>query len=87
MIKFRPEVTQEHKVGVANELREMKKLDSVKGHRLVVGGPSITGPVKRNKGIDMTLLSFHDNEGELERYRNSEEHRRYVRGTPIQVLA
>jgi hypothetical protein len=60
MFKFRPEVTQEHKDTFVRELKRLKKLDCVKGHGLVVGGPSVTDPIERSKGFEIALLSFHE---------------------------
>ncbi|KAB8274767.1 hypothetical protein BDV30DRAFT_237405 [Aspergillus minisclerotigenes] len=74
MFKFRPEVTQEHKDTFVRELKKLKELDCVKGHRLVVGGPSVTDPIQRSKGFEIALLSFHENLGELEKYQASKEH-------------
>lgn len=74
MFKFRPEVTQEHKDAFVWELKMLKNLDCVKGHRLVVGGPSLTDPVERSKGFEIALLSLHENLGELEKYQASKEH-------------
>lgn len=79
MFKFRPEVTQEHKDTFVRELKKLKELDCVKGHRLVVGGPSVTDPIERSKGFEIALLSFHENLGELEKYQASKEHNWYVR--------
>ncbi|CAI7627119.1 unnamed protein product [Penicillium manginii] len=76
MFKFRPEVTQEHKDTFVRELKTLKNLDCVKGHRLVVGGPSLTDPIERSKGFEIALLSLHENLGELEKYQASKEHHR-----------
>lgn len=78
MFKFRPEVTQEHKDTFVRELKKLKELDCVKGHRLVVGGPSVTDPIERSKGFEFSLLSFHENLSELEKYQASKEHHWYV---------
>ncbi|KAJ6012645.1 hypothetical protein N7522_003000 [Penicillium canescens] len=80
MFKFRPEITQEHKDTFVCELKKLKGLDYVKGHRLVVGGPSVTDPIERSKGFEFALLSFHENLGELEKYQASKEHH-WVTGT------
>jgi hypothetical protein len=74
MFKFRPEITQEHKDTFMQELKNLKNLDCVKGHRLVVGGPSLTDPIERSKGFEIALLSLHENMGELEKYQASKEH-------------
>ncbi|KAM0113227.1 hypothetical protein ACP6JB_000983 [Aspergillus fumigatus] len=74
LFKFRPEVTQEHKDTFVRELKKLKDLDCVKGHRLVVGGPSITDPIARSKGFEIALLSFHENREALEAYQASKEH-------------
>ena len=74
MFKFRPEITQEHKDTFIRELKKLQNLDCVKGHRLVVGGPSLTDPIERSKGFEIALLSLHENLGELEKYKASKEH-------------
>ncbi|KAJ5232406.1 hypothetical protein N7468_005362 [Penicillium chermesinum] len=75
MFKFRPEITQEHKDAFVRELRKLKGLDCVKGHRLVVGGPPLTDPIERSKGFEIALLSFHENLQALEAYQASKAHR------------
>lgn len=74
MFKFRPEVTQEHKDTFVCELKKLKELNSVKGHRLVVGGPSVTDPIERSQGFHYALLSFHENLAALQEYQASKEH-------------
>ncbi|OOQ81909.1 stress responsive A/B barrel domain protein [Penicillium brasilianum] len=74
MFKFRPEITQEHKDTFVRELKKLKNLDCVKGHRLVVGGPSVTDPIERSQGFHYALLSFHENLAALEEYQASKEH-------------
>ncbi|KAL3445532.1 stress responsive A/B barrel domain protein [Aspergillus insuetus] len=74
MFKFRPEVTAEHKETFVRELKKLKELDCVKGHRLVVGGPSVTDPIERSKGFEFALVSLHENITELEKYQASKEH-------------
>ncbi|KAL4895266.1 stress responsive A/B barrel domain protein [Aspergillus ambiguus] len=74
MFKFRPELTKENKNSIIGCLKNMKKLDSVKGHRLVVGGPPINASPERSKGFEVTLLSLHENRDEFENYRDSKEH-------------
>lgn len=71
-------MTQEHKDTFVRELKKLKDLDCVKGHRLVVGGPSITDPIERSKGFEIALLSFHENREALEAYQASKEHHWYV---------
>ncbi|BCS21730.1 Dabb family protein [Aspergillus puulaauensis] len=74
MFKFRPEVASEHKETFVQELKKLKELDCVKGHRLVVGGPSVTDPIERSKGFEFALLSFHESLQDLEKYQASKEH-------------
>lgn len=74
MFKFRPEVTQEHKDTFVRELKKLKELNSVKGHRLVVGGPSVTDPIERSQGFHYALLSFHEDLAALQEYQTSREH-------------
>ncbi|KAF9884730.1 hypothetical protein FE257_001291 [Aspergillus nanangensis] len=79
MFKFRPEVTEDHRDSIIQDLKAMKAMDCVKGHRLVVGGPSINTPPERSKGFQVTLLSFHENIAELQKYRDSDEHQSITR--------
>ncbi|KAF7591477.1 hypothetical protein BBP40_001523 [Aspergillus hancockii] len=65
MFKFRPDVTQEHKNTFVRELKKLKEMACVKGHRLIVGGPSMTDSIERSKGFEIALLSFHRNLEEL----------------------
>ncbi|PYH64926.1 Dabb family protein [Aspergillus vadensis CBS 113365] len=74
MFKFRSDVTAAHKETFARELKKLKNLDCVKGHRLVVGGPSMTDPIERSKGFEFALLSFHESLADLEKYQASKEH-------------
>ncbi|OQE45887.1 hypothetical protein PENCOP_c001G04909 [Penicillium coprophilum] len=59
-------------------MKSLKTLDCVKGHRLVVGGPSINTPPERTKGFEVVLLSLHENMTAFEKYRDSDEHQAYV---------
>ncbi|KAL4994463.1 hypothetical protein BDV10DRAFT_151039 [Aspergillus recurvatus] len=77
MFTFRPEVTGEHKETFVRELKKLKELGCVKGHRLVVGGPSVTDPIERSEGFEFGLLSFHESLQDLEQYQPSKEHHRY----------
>ncbi|KAL4812132.1 hypothetical protein BDW67DRAFT_178983 [Aspergillus spinulosporus] len=63
MFKFLPEVTEEHKKTFVRELKKLKELSCVKGHRLV-----------RSKGFEFGLLSFHESLEDLEKYQASKEH-------------
>lgn len=84
MFKFRPNVTQEHKDTFVRELKKLKELECVKGHRLVVGGPSVTDPIERSKGFEIALLSFHANLAELEKYQASKDHHWYT--DPLNII-
>jgi hypothetical protein len=59
-------VTKEHKETFVRELKKLKELSCVKGHRLVVGGPSVTDPIERSKQFEFGLLSFHESLEDLE---------------------
>ncbi|KAL4972760.1 hypothetical protein BDW66DRAFT_154403 [Aspergillus desertorum] len=74
MFKFLSEVTEQHKETFVRELKKLKELGCVIGHRLVVGGPSVTDPIERSKGFEFGLLSFHESIEDLEKYQASEEH-------------
>ncbi|KAJ5383896.1 hypothetical protein N7517_001807 [Penicillium concentricum] len=74
MLKFRPDVGEENKNDTIRAMKSLKTLDCVKGHRLVVGGPSINTPPERSKGFEVVLLSLHEDMTALDKYRNSDEH-------------
>lgn len=50
----------------------------MKGGRLLVGGPSVTDPIERSKGFQISLISFHENLEALSEYQASPEHHKYV---------
>lgn len=81
MFKFRLDVTEEHKRTFVRELKKLKELSCVKGHRLVVGEPSVTDPIERSKGFEFGLLSFHESLDDLEKYQASKEHYWYASET------
>ncbi|KAJ6007272.1 hypothetical protein N7540_011248 [Penicillium herquei] len=74
LFKFRPEITDEHKRKFVTELKKLKNLSCVKGGRLLVGGPSVTDPIDRSKGFQISLVSFHENLEALSEYQASPEH-------------
>jgi hypothetical protein len=74
LFKFRADVTQAHKDTFVHELKKLKSLSCVKDNRLIVGGPSVTDPIERSKGLEYALLSFHENRAALEEYQASKEH-------------
>ncbi|KAG8665417.1 hypothetical protein FPOAC2_10488 [Fusarium poae] len=76
LFKFRPEVDESHRQTFVNELKTLKTLSCVKDQRLVVGGPSITDPIARSKGYQISLLSFHQSPAALAEYQASSEHHR-----------
>ena len=76
--KFRPEVTFDHKAEFVKHLKQLKHLDCVQDHKLIVGGPTITEPVERSKGFDFVLLSYHKDIEALRTYQASKEHHWYV---------
>ena len=55
----------------------LKNLPSVKDGRLIVGGPSLTDPVKWSKGFEFALISYHENLAAMDQYQASKEHHRY----------
>ncbi|CAG8929602.1 unnamed protein product [Penicillium salamii] len=78
LFKFRTEITEEHKQKFVTELKKLKNLPCVKGGRLLVGGPSVTDPIERSKGFQISLVSFHENLAALSEYQASPEHHQYV---------
>ena len=74
LFKFLPSVPQSHKDLFAQHLAALKSLPSVKDHRLIVGGPSITQPAERSKGFHYALLSYHRDPEALAEYQASREH-------------
>ncbi|KAH8669786.1 stress responsive A/B barrel domain protein [Tricladium varicosporioides] len=74
MFKFRPEVSEEHKVAFIRELKKLKNLPCVKNNRLIVGEASVTDPIERSKGFQYALLSYHQDLKALEEYQASKEH-------------
>ncbi|KAM0689450.1 hypothetical protein Q7P36_010321 [Cladosporium allicinum] len=74
LFKFLPSVPQSHKDLFAQHLKALKSLPSVKDHRLIVGGPSITEPAERSKGFHYALLSYHRDPEALAAYQASREH-------------
>jgi hypothetical protein len=43
---------------------------------LFVGGPTITTPVEKSKGYEISLVSFHPGPEALAEYQASQEHER-----------
>lgn len=78
LFKFRSEITEEHKRKFVKELKKLKNLSCVKGGRLLVGGPTVTDPIERSKGFQISLVSFHENLEALSEYQASPEHHKYV---------
>ncbi|KAJ5164180.1 uncharacterized protein N7500_006010 [Penicillium coprophilum] len=68
------DVAEETRGDTIRAMKSLKTLDCVKGHRLVVGGPSINTPPERTKGFEVVLLSLHENMTSYEEYRDSNEH-------------
>ncbi|KAL3957174.1 hypothetical protein ACCO45_007752 [Purpureocillium lilacinum] len=76
LLKFKSDVTQEHKDTFLREVRALKNLPSVKDGRLLVGGPSLTDPIRWSKGFELALVSYHENLAALREYQASKEHHR-----------
>ncbi|KAJ5092422.1 stress responsive a b barrel domain protein [Penicillium alfredii] len=74
LLKFRPEVTQEHKTAFVKELKTLKNLACVKNNRLLFGGPSVTNPIERSKGFEFALVSYHETRAALDEYQYCKEH-------------
>ncbi|CAH0038039.1 unnamed protein product [Clonostachys solani] len=74
LFKFKPEATEEHKARFVTELKKLRNLPCVQNQQLTVGGPSITTPIERSKGFEISLLSFHKDHAALEEYQASKEH-------------
>ncbi|CAN9133126.1 unnamed protein product [Alternaria alternata] len=54
LFKFKPTVSLAHKNTFVAQLKALKKLSCVLDNRLIVGGPSITEPIERSKGYEVT---------------------------------
>ncbi|KAJ5297282.1 Amino acid/polyamine transporter I [Penicillium atrosanguineum] len=76
LFTFKPEVNREHKKAFVREVKTLKNLPSVKGGRLIVGGPSLTHPIELSKNFEFALVSYHENIAALDEYEASEEHNR-----------
>ncbi|KAL5392151.1 hypothetical protein DPSP01_000671 [Paraphaeosphaeria sporulosa] len=76
LFKFLPSVSKAHKETFVTQLKTLKSLPCVLNGRLVVGGPSITDPIERSKGYELSLVSFHRDRKALEEYQASDEHHR-----------
>uniref|UniRef100_A0A0B7JT71 Stress-response A/B barrel domain-containing protein n=1 Tax=Bionectria ochroleuca TaxID=29856 RepID=A0A0B7JT71_BIOOC len=74
LFKFKPEATKDHKARFVAELKKLRNLPCVQSQQLTVGGPSITTPIERSKGFEVSLLSFHKDHAALEEYQASKEH-------------
>ena len=73
--KFRTDVPLTQKETFVRELKKLKALPSVKGGRLLVGGPSVTTPIEKSQGYEYALVSYHENLEALEEYQLSSEHK------------
>ncbi|KAF9739170.1 hypothetical protein PMIN06_002283 [Paraphaeosphaeria minitans] len=76
LFKFLPSVSVAHKETFLKELKALKSLPCVQNGRLLVGGPSITDPIERSKGYELSLVSFHRDRKALEEYQASDKHHR-----------
>ncbi|KAJ5178899.1 stress responsive a b barrel domain protein [Penicillium capsulatum] len=85
LLKFRAEVTQEHKTAFVKELKTLKNLACVKEGRLLVGGPSVTNPIERSKGFEYALVSYHETRAALDEYQYCKEHTQSVVSYPTPV--
>ena len=74
LFKFRSDITTEHKAKFISET--LKNLPSVKGNRLIVGGPSVSTLISSSKGFEFALVSYHEDRKALGEYQESEEHHR-----------
>ncbi|KXJ96068.1 stress responsive A/B barrel domain protein [Microdochium bolleyi] len=73
--KFRPGIPLEQKETFVRELKKLKDLPSVKGGRLLVGGPSVTAPIEKSQGYEYALMSYHEDAAALQEYQVSQEHK------------
>ncbi len=78
MFRFKTEVDQETRATVIAAAKEMKHLDSVMGHKLLVGSPSVTNPLTMSQGYDFALVSYHNDLEALTAYQKSPRHQHLV---------
>ncbi|KAI1203415.1 hypothetical protein F5X97DRAFT_342009 [Nemania serpens] len=76
LLRFKPEVTQEHKDAFIREVKTLKNLPGVKDGRFIVGGPSLSDPIKWSMGFEFALISHHENLAALREYQAHKEHHR-----------
>ncbi|KAH7303445.1 stress responsive A/B barrel domain-containing protein [Stachybotrys elegans] len=76
LFKFRADVPMSHKEEFISELRTLRHLPCVVKNLLFVGSPSITTPVEKSQGFEISLVSFHHDAQALEAYQQSKEHER-----------
>lgn len=67
-----------HKAKFVSELKTLRLLPCVRDQQLFVGSPSITIPIEKSKGFEISLVSFHPDPAALAAYQASEEHERFV---------
>lgn len=72
--KFRAGTPLSQKETFVRSLKTLKTLPSVKGGRLLVGGPSVTTPIEKSQGYEYALLSYHEDTAALQEYQVSKEH-------------
>lgn len=72
--KFRAGTPLSQKETFVRGLKALKTLPSVKGGRLLVGGPSVTTPIDKSQGYEYALLSYHEDTAALHEYQVSKEH-------------
>lgn len=75
LIKFKPEVSQEHKDAFVSELKAVDKTFPHVKRAFV--GCSLSDEF--NNGFEIGFVSFHEDLAALTRYRASDEHDRYVK--------
>lgn len=61
-----------------SQLKALRMLPCVLDNLLFVGGPSITTPIEKSQGYEISLVSFHPDADALAAYQASHEHERPV---------
>ncbi|KEY71192.1 hypothetical protein S7711_02303 [Stachybotrys chartarum IBT 7711] len=59
LFKFKAAVSQSHKSTFIAQLKALRMLPCVHNNLLFVGGPSITTPIEKSQGYEISLVSFH----------------------------
>jgi hypothetical protein len=75
LLKFKPDVSQEHRDTFVREMKAVRQWPHVKCAFL--GEQALTGTASFSKDYEYGFVSFHEDQAALERYRALGEHERY----------